>query len=228
MGSFFREISTMRRFSILGLLGCLAIASLTGSVAAQSPHVVLAPVACIPPDGNTPVVVAVHPEPAVGEARVFFRREGFGDFYYLPLDRAAEGAYWSVLPIPEEGNHAGELFAAVVDAMGAVIAQSGLQVAPVRQDCVVELDAQQHARAQELTVGETVAPQKGQTVAWWRCEGIVQRVDHQGELRDDEVCAPAALWWQRSGLMAPLLGAGAVTVMMLDDTPAREICPARP
>jgi hypothetical protein len=211
------------------LFGLLALSTASGAVA-QGPTVVFRPVECIPAQGHTLVAVAVTPSVTAAEPRVYFRRQDHGDFYYVPLQRASEGAFWGLLPIPEPENTVAELFAAVADAEGALVSRSAAQIVPVTSDCRVELEGEQRDLAGRLTVGETAVAQAGRELAWWRCEGVVGRIDLRGEERADEACAPVALWWQRPEMLAPLvLGwGGGVLAILIDEEGERELSPARP
>jgi hypothetical protein len=104
-------------------------------------------------------------------------------------------------------------------------------VVPVQSNCrQQQLDNAQSADSMHLTVGETSLGQKNRKVAWWQCEGIRERVDVRGEHRDDDVCAPMALWWERPAVLAPLavVGAAGVTTVVIEGNPPQPVSPAHP
>ena len=221
----------MRLLRPLCFAGLVAAAT---AAAAQTPRVMVGDVPCIPRGGNTVVSAAAAPVPQGAEVRVYFRRQGYGDFYWVPArpDAAidANHAFWAVLPIPEPDNDLAEVYAAVYGADGLPLAQSRVRQVPVRDDCRVDLDDQQQADASHMSIGETALGQMFRKVAWWRCEGVRERVNVRGERRDDEVCAPAPLWWERAEMLVPFVvaGAGGVTTVVIDEEPPRELSPVTP
>lgn len=221
----------MRVLSPLCFVGLLAAAT---AAAAQTPRVMVGDVPCIPRGGNTVVPAAAAPVPQGAEVRVYFRRQGYGDFYWVHArpDAAVDArhAFWAVLPIPEPDNDLAEVYAAIYGADGMPLAQSRVRQVPVREDCRVELDDQQRADATHMSIGETALGQMFRKVAWWRCEGVRERINVRGERRDDEVCAPVPLWWERAEMLVPFVvaGAGGITTVVIDDEPPRELSPVTP
>lgn len=215
------------------LLLVLAAAAAAAAVTAQAPPpVAMAAPACLPRDGHA-VVAGEALVPPGAEARTYFRRAGFGDFYYLPMQRqeAAGGPLWAVLPMPEPENELAELWVAVVGADGTFLSRTASTTVPVTGDCVADLTAEQSSATDELVIGETARSQKHRKVAWWQCEGIVTRIDVAGERRDDDACAPLA-WFERPELVAPfaVLGGGGILTLIIEDEPPgeRELSPAQP
>jgi hypothetical protein len=206
--------------------------TLAAGAAAQAPRVLVGDVPCVPSAGNTVVPAAAAPVPADAEVRVYFRREGYGDFYWVPArqDDDSASAFWAVLPVPEPDNESAEIYAAVYGADGTPLAQSRVRRVPVTDDCSVELDTAQSSDAQHMTIGETALGQMFRKVAWWRCEGVRERVNVRGERRDDEVCAPAPLWYERAEMLVPfvVVGAGGVTTIVIDEEPPPELSAVNP
>ena len=212
---------------------CLAgLLALAATASAQTPRVLVGDVPCIPDGGNAVVPAAAAPVPAGAEVRVYFRRQGYGDFYWVPAQPqdGTAGAYSGVLPIPEPDNDLAEVYAAVYGANGLPLAQSRVKPVPVKADCRVELDTEQQALAAHMLVGETALGQMYRKLAWWKCEGVSERQNVRGERRDDEACAPVPVWWQRPALLVPFVvaGGGVVTAVVIDDEPPVDVSPSQP
>jgi hypothetical protein len=198
-----------------------------GGLAAQVPRVLIGDIPCIPRNGHALAQAVAGPLDPNEDVRVYFRRQGYGDFYWVPARPTSDGRFWGVLPVPEPDNHQAEVYAAVVAPNGVVRAQSRVVQVPVDGNCRVTLRNAQSTDAQHLTVGETSLGQKFRKVAWWQCEGIRERIDVRGEHRDDEACLPIA-WWDRPETIAPLTllsGGGIITVI---SEPPGEVSPANP
>jgi hypothetical protein len=176
--------------------------------AAQVPRALIGDLACIPRGGHAVAQAVAGPLNGNDEVRIYFRRQGYGDFYWVPARPTSDGRFWGVLPVPEPDNKLAEVYAAVVAPTGQPRAQSRILSVPVEANCRVQLGNAQQADAGHLIVGESSLGQKFRKVAWWQCDGIRERIDVRGEHRDDESCLPLA-WWQRPEMMAPLLAAGA-------------------
>jgi hypothetical protein len=209
----------------LAILATLAVAA--GADAQVVPRVLIGDLACIPKNGHAVAQAVAGPLAASEEVRIYFRRSGYGDFYWVPARPTSDGRFWGVLPVPEPDNHQAEVYSAVVNAIGSPRAQTRVIQVPVQDDCRVQLHTAQEADSQHLTVGETSLGQKFRKVAWWQCEGIRVRVDVRGEKREDEACLPLA-WWQKPELIAPivLVGAGGITTIVT--RPPEEVSPANP
>lgn len=198
------------------LLSVLAIPAL-----AQGPRTMVTPIPCLPAAGNGVATAVVQPDATGGEeVRLYFRREGYGDFYYVVMEGDEPGRHWGVFPVPEEGNHVAEYYAAVVRPGGRVLAQSPVQTVGVSRECGAVLSAEQSRRAASLAIGETSLSQKHRKVAWWECVGVTERIDVLGEHREDASCERVA-WWERPELLVPLglAGAGITSVGIVDDQP---------
>ena len=178
------------------------------AAAAQVPRALIGDLACIPRDGHAVAQAVAGPLSNTDEVRIYFRRQGYGDFYWVPARPTSDGRYWGVLPVPEPDNKQAEVYAAVVASTGQPRAQSRIISVPVEANCRVQLGNAQQADAGHLIVGESSLGQKFRKVAWWQCDGIRERIDVHGERRDDEACLPLA-WWQRPEMLAPLVAAGA-------------------
>ena len=188
--------------------------SLAAGAAAQAPRALIGDLACIPRDGHAVAQAVAGPLVPGEEVRIYFRRQGYGDFYWVPARPTSDGRLWGVLPVPEPDNKMAELYAAVVAPNNTPRAQSRIIAVPVQPNCHVQLGNAQQADAGHLIVGETSLGQKFRKVAWWQCDGIRERVDVHGEKRDDDACTPMIAWWQRPELLAPLaaLGGGGLII----------------
>jgi len=210
----------------------IAVATLltAGAARAQAPRVLLADVPCLAKGANTVVSAVAGPLPAGAQVRVYFRRQGFGDFYWTAAHPTSSGSYWAVLPLPEPDNDRTELYASTVSANGTPLAQSQVKGAPVDATCRTQLDNAQSAEASHLVIGETSLGQKGRKVAWFQCIGVRERIDVKGERRNDDACAPEPLFWERPEVLAPLavIGGGGVTTVVIGGEPPHEISPANP
>jgi len=198
-----------------------------GGLAAQVPRVLIGDIACIPRNGHALAQAVAGPLDPNEDVRIYFRRQGYGDFYWVPARPTSDGRFWGVLPVPEPDNHQAEVYAAVVAPNGVPRAQSRVVQVPVEANCRVQLRNAQSTDAQHLIIGETSLGQKFRKVAWWQCEGIRERIDVRGEHRDDEACLPFA-WWERPETIAPLTllsGGGIITVI---SEPPGEVSPANP
>jgi hypothetical protein len=197
-----------------GSIALLASVTLAAGAVAQVPRVLIGDIPCVPKNGHAVAQAVAGPLDATQEVRIYFRRLGYGDFYWVPARPTSDGRFWGVLPVPEPDNHMAEVYAAVVGPTGVPLAQSRVVQVPVEPNCRVQLGNAQQTDASHLIVGETSLGQKFRKVAWWQCEGIRERVDVRGERRDDEACLPIA-WWERPETIAPLVlvtGGGITTI----------------
>ena len=177
---------------------------------------------CLPTGDNALVKATASNEPAGESPRLYFRWRDHGETYWVELEPAGGGRYWSVFPRPERRNEEVEYYAALVDAAGAVVAKSAVRTAKVNGNCAVRLAAREEGVAGNLTVGETIAQQQGKGVLGFLCDGIVTRVNHQGIRRSDEICrACVVAWWKLPTALAavPITG-----ILIIDDEPS----PSRP
>ncbi|REJ80089.1 MAG: hypothetical protein DWQ36_12230 [Acidobacteria bacterium] len=119
-----------------------------------------------------------------------------------------------------------EYYAAVYDAFGRRLARSGMRISQVRDQCPVRLDPIEASLAQNLTIGETAAWQRGEEVFHWLCDGVVTRIGFDGIYRADDVCrACVVAWWQMPAVLVPsAAGATATGVLFVDD----DVPPASP
>jgi len=217
----------MRIASRAGLFAVALSFALAVAATAQVPRALIGDMACIPKDGHAVAQAVAGPLTNTDEVRIYFRRQGYGDFYWVPARPTSDGRFWGVLPVPEPDNKVAEVYSAVVASTGQPRAQSRIITVPVEPNCRVQLGNAQQADAGHLTVGETSLGQKFRKVAWWQCEGIRERVDVRGERRDDEACLPLA-WWQRPELLAPLVVVGAGGGIIITPNNPPEISVANP
>jgi hypothetical protein len=214
-GSSAKGYNRRQSMRALAPLGFVLSATIASVAAAQTPRVLVGDVPCIPRGGNAVVSAAAAPLAEGAEVRVYFRRQGYGDFYWVPAHPAEAGgaAFWAVLPVPEPDNTMAEIYAAVYGLDGKPLGQSRVRQVPVAENRQAELDGAQQSEASHLTIGETALGQMYRKVAWWRCEGVRERVNVRGERRDDEVCVPAP-WWQRAMIVPVIFAAGVTTVQV--------------
>lgn len=87
-------------------------------------------------------------------------------------------------------NEPVEYYMAMVDPFGAEIVKSDILATVVlsRDECNLEFTPMERGEADNLTVGETAAWQRGQLPFHWECAGIVSRIDLEGVKRGDEGC----------------------------------------
>jgi hypothetical protein len=194
----------------------LVLLALAASAFAQAPVISPAPPKCIPKRDNAVVVAHVWPETGWSSVRVYFRKEGLADFYYLEMEQAEDATYWASLPKPEGDTKVVEIQVAVVDAQSRET-RGPLDKVQVSSDCDLSLSAAELYAAQNLIVGETVQSQKGGAVVGFLCDGIISRLDLAGLLSGDEYCCQALMAAAGKGKkLLPLLllggtgGSGAV------------------
>ena len=93
------------RLSVFGIL-TVALAVAVAPAAAQQTSVTLGPLACLPQKGNAVLNATVSPEVAGASTRLYFRRMNVEveDFYYIQMEPAGGGGYWSAFPVPTESK----------------------------------------------------------------------------------------------------------------------------
>ncbi len=216
-----------RPFSFPLLLAVLLVAA--QPLGAQVPQIAAEQIECLPKEDNGVIHATISPEIGGTISRLFFRWEEDEDFYYVLMTTVGGGRYWGVPPKPDEKNEAVEYYVAVVDPEGEVLAKSGSLMAPVRDDCEVELTEKQRGAAENLTVGETTMEQVGEEVDGFLCDGIVTRIDPLGILRGDEKCRACVIaWWEKKGIILPLAsGVVAGGILISKDDP-KEASPVTP
>ena len=80
-------------------------------------------------------------------------------------------------PSPRSATSRSSYYGALVDAAGKVVARSESQIAPVTNDCKVQLSPKERGVAENLTVGETSPKQQGKKVLAFLCDGVVTRIN---------------------------------------------------
>ncbi len=196
---------------------CVAVALVAGmssDLLAETPKIAMGVPKCVPRNGNSVVTATVSPETGWSSVRTYFRKVGTKDFYWLEMRNEGAGAYWAVLPKPEESTIAVEMQIAVLDAEGKET-RGPLQKASISSPCQVAFTPAQTERASNLVVGETAADQKGGGVFGFKCDGIISRIDARGALTADDYCRKSALAMAAAdragkGLVLPLILAGSV------------------
>ncbi len=210
----------------------LAAVGIAGAQDPESPEALRAPT-CVPPGGNAVFTAELSPESTWSQVRLYFRKAGEGDYYYLDMRSDVPGSYWTTLPWPASETAAAETFLSATTVGGAEIAGDILTV-PVEAGCLTTLTPNQQAFADNLVVGETTAAQADNPVLGWECEGIVIRRGIDDLLRPDEVCRRVLMAAgaeqaglvaeQRGGLLLPLLGGIGGGYIIADQTIDRDDC----
>jgi chromosome segregation protein len=83
---------------------------------AQTASIALSPAGCVTRDANVVVAASVTPDALWSSVRLYFRRAGDPDFYYMEMRSAGDGAYWAALPLLGKETTAVEYYVAVRDA----------------------------------------------------------------------------------------------------------------
>ena len=202
-----------------------ALLLLTVRVEAQS-TVTVEQVPCFRVAENQVVHGTATGEAPGGSARLYFRWEERGGFYWVDMEHDGPGRFWAVPPKPEKRNPLIQYYSVLMDASGREIARSAVRKTQVTGDCHVELTPQQRGVAQNLTVGETTADQSHGGVLGFLCDGIVTRVSASNIRRGDDFCRTCVVaWWKRNEVLIPALAAGGVTTIIVDRP---EPSPSRP
>ena len=204
----------------------LLLAGLAEVTAAEAQSVAIEKPSCLPTEENG-VVRATGTTSGPGQSlRLYFRWKEHEDFYWVTMEAEPGGKFWAIPPKPEKRNENVELYGAVVDPTGKVVARSEPLMAKVTDDCRVQLSDKERGVAENMTVGETSPKQQGKKVLAFLCDGVVTRVNSAGVRRADEVCRACVIaWWQRKGVIVPAT-AGIVGIVVTDGDP--EPSPARP
>ncbi len=205
---------------------------LSHTALAQTASIALSSAGCVTRDANVVVAASVTPDAAWSSVRLYFRRGGEPDYYYLEMRSAGDGAFWASLPLIGRDTSSVEYYVVVRDAEGreaAVPTESG----SVDPACRVVLTEDQARYAQNLVVGETTPAQRNAAVSGFLCTGVISRIQWTGELVPDEYCrqeliAKAAADEERR-ILIPLLilGTGGV-VAIIKETDPREASSPRP
>jgi hypothetical protein len=193
---------------------------------AQAPSIAVDDLSCIRTEDNAVLSATVSPEVGGAAVRLFFRWNQHGDFYFVDMEPLGGGRYWGVLPKPEKRNESVERYVSVVDPGDRELSRSKPATIPVNRDCKADLSPKQEGRAQNLTIGETVMPQKNEEVLGFLCDGIVTRRDARGILRPDDVCRTCVVaWWPKAAAAAAGI---ALIPLIIDTDDDPEPSPSRP
>src|SRR6476660_3109322 len=153
------------------------------------------PATCFRSGENQVVHGTAAGEAPGGAARLYFRWEERGGFYWVEMEHDGVGRYWAIPPKPEKRNAMIQYYAALFDAAGKEVARSQTQKSEVRADCHVELTSQQRGVSQNLTIGETTADQSHGGVMGFLCDGVVTRVNADNVRRADDFCRTCVIAW---------------------------------
>lgn len=213
----------------LKILAFLLLALGAASLAAQVPKIAAEQIECLPRGDNGVIHATVSPEAGGAANRLYFRWDQDEDFYYVLMGAAGDGRYWGVPPKPDDKNHAVEYYVATVDPNEQVLAKSESLMAPVNDDCEVELTEQQRGVAENMTVGETTFDQVGEGIEGFLCAGVVSRINPRGVLRGDEKCRACVIaWWQQPAVMIPAAAAAVGTGIIIGKEEPKEASPVTP
>ncbi|HTQ81471.1 MAG TPA: hypothetical protein VMM92_15840, partial [Thermoanaerobaculia bacterium] len=183
-------------------------------------------VPCFRVADNQVIRATANGEAAGGTARLYFRWEERGGYYWVAMEHDGLGRFWGIPPKPEKRNLQVEYYGTLLDSTGREIARSQMRKTEVKGDCHIELNPQQRGVAQNLTVGETSDAQSHGGVMGFLCDGVVTRINPKNIRRADDFCRTCVVaWWQRTDVLAPALAAGGVTTVILDQP---EPSPSRP
>ncbi|HEY7213187.1 MAG TPA: hypothetical protein VIC28_01090 [Thermoanaerobaculia bacterium] len=177
---------------------------------------------CVPEEDNGVVKATASIGAPTQSPRLYFRWKDHEDFYWVEMEAEPGGRFWATPPKPEKRNEQVEIYGAVVDAAGKVVARSESQIVKVTHDCNVRLTEKERGVAENLTVGETSPKQEGKKVMAFLCDGVVTRVNSAGIRRADGVCRACVIaWWQRVPAVAPALLLIPPTIEPPEPSPAR-------
>lgn len=196
---------------------------------AQVPKIMPEQIECLPETENGVIHTTIQPDIGGVSQRLYFRWSQDEDFYFVLLEAVGQGRYWGVPPKPDAENEMVEYYVALVDPDNQVLAKSDSLMAPVEEECEVELTDQQRGHAENMTVGETTFEQVGEEVDGFLCDGVVNRLNPLGILRGDERCRACVIaWWEKKSVMIPaaagLIGGG----ILISKEGSREVSPATP
>ncbi|MBI4915373.1 MAG: hypothetical protein HY825_05945 [Acidobacteria bacterium] len=212
----------------LVVVAMTAPASLYAQIAAINPGFPT----CMPEEGNSVVTATLVPEHGWATVRTYFRELGSNDWYWVEARNESRGAYWGVLPRPEDETTAVEMQIVAKDADGKET-KTPIQKVSVTSSCKPVFTPPQAHLAQNLVVGETIIGQRDKEILGFICPGVISRVDYTGELKPDEYCRKAGILLaasaQNKAALIPLLvlggGGGVIAIVDDDDPPAS---PSRP
>lgn len=207
----------------LALWGLLPAAVAIAAPPTLSPHVP----SCVQRLSNSVIELSVQPETGWSSVRLYFRKTGSQDFYFLEMRSAGKGVYWAALPRPEDATTAVELQLSVKDGEGEED-RAPMQKVPVVSPCRTVLTKEESTYAQNLVVGETMPSQAGLVVSGFVCEGIISRINASGRLQPDEVCRRVQMAYaiaeqeeNRKGLLPVVpVGGGSTIIRQTEKTEA--------
>ncbi len=169
-------------------ISAFALALLSAPAAFATVPIEIQELSCLAHKENAALIVKLPAEPPVAEARLYFRREIHGDFYWTAFHPEQDKSAWAIFPKPDNENKSIEFYVDLLDADGKSIAVSAQKMVPVEDDCDVDLTGEQRREGNTLTVGETTPDQRDKGVAWFLCDGVTDRIDVDGKRRPDNFC----------------------------------------
>jgi len=179
---------------------------------------------CVPEDDNALVTLTLQPEVGWSSVRIYFRDHEEPDWYFLEMRAEGAGEYWAALPKPEADTEKVDMRLVVQDDEG--LETSGAMKIVEVKSCDADLTDEQERYADNLVVGETALAQQDEEVFGFQCEGIISRLEPDGDLRPDEACHAVLLALfpakERLLLLVPFLWPP------IEGGEPREVSPARP
>jgi hypothetical protein len=203
-----------------------AVLLLAAAATAHAQSITVEKPSCIPEEDNG-VVKATASGVAPGQTpRLYFRWKDHEDFYWVALEPEPGGRFWATPPKPEKRNEQVEIYGAIVDATGKVVARSESQIVKVTPNCNVRLTEKERGVAENLTVGETSPKQEGKKVMAFLCDGVVTRINSSGIRRSDGVCRACVIaYWPR---IVPVVATGFGVIGCVAGPCSDEPSPSRP
>jgi hypothetical protein len=204
------------------MLGLTAVA---GAAYAAPPVVTPRPPACIPTAGNSVVATTIAPASGWASVRVYFRKGGEKQYYYLEARVQGDGRYWVALPKPEFDTKTVDYYLAVEDA-GGKVTTTAPQTLQVTGGCSASLTTEEGKYAKNLVIGETFPEQREKQVLGFMCDGIISRINARGDLLPDEQCRKILAAQQRKAVWLPIAaigsaGSGVVIIHKPEQSQAR-------
>lgn len=159
-------LSAQRVIGLIALMGVFA----SSSLAAISVHEVTKS-----PTGNL-VVTARYEGDLKGTPRLYFRRAGYGDYYFVAMRISAQGTLTAVLPKSDAATDQVECYASIHDSLGRALEKTDLSTFALAGAKVEGLTPEQQTAATSIAIGETTKSQKGRQLAWFKTDGISSRM----------------------------------------------------
>jgi hypothetical protein len=146
-----------------------------GSIAVSAEAATTIP--CVATGVSSPVTVTA---PGASAARLYFRKSGTPNFYYVDLKPGLAG-FWGMLPRPEKGTSVE--YAAEITGAGGATARETAAVVSQTPGCSPALNPDESRLADNLVVGQTTAGDK--VPPGFECKGIVSVITPENKLESN-------------------------------------------